>query len=369
MIYFDNAATTHKKPDSVIRAVRNSIKRYSANSGRGAHRLSLLASEAVYDARERVARFFGTGAPERVVFTYNTTYALNFAIKTIVKPSSHVLISNLEHNSVVRPLARLEDTIGIEYTTFNALADNLYEEITGHILPQTKAIVCTLSSNVIGKRIPVELLVDIKRKYGVKLIMDAAQAAGHRRINIGGSEFDALCFPAHKAMMGIMGTGVCIFGDEYVPESLIEGGSGTSSKSPYMPSALPEALEAGTLGLPGIVALSEGIKFLEDYGLCEVERRLGELTELLIDRINSVNGARVAGGEDGVVSFLVRDMESERTAAGLNDMGFCTRAGLHCSPLAHRALGTLESGTVRASLSVFNTKRELDAFYRALTKI
>ena len=166
-----------------------------------------------------------------------------------------------------------------------------------------------------------------------------------------------------------MGTGVCIFGKDYTPRLFIEGGSGTSSKSLYMPEVLPEALEAGTLGLPGIVALSEGVRFLEVYGPCEVERRLAHLTDLLKERILAVDGTRIIGAQNGVVSFLLRDVGSEQTAALLDKDGICTRAGLHCAPLAHETLGTRDTGAVRASLSVFNTEREVDAFYKSLRKI
>ena len=369
MIYFDNAATTYKKPHRVIRAVEKCIKKYSANPGRGAHRLSISASEVVYDARESIARFFGMDAPERVVFTYNTTYALNIAIKTIISPSSHVIISNLEHNSVLRPIHKLKDIAGVQYSVFNAMADDLYAEIVSHIRSDTQAIVCTAASNVTGLQLPLEILSDIKKRFNLRLIIDGAQAAGHKKINLSLLSFDAFCFPAHKAMLGIMGTGACIFGDEYTPKSLIEGGSGTSSRDLYMPSVLPEAIEAGTLGLPGIVALAEGVRFLEDYGIDNVERRLNFLTDRLLDRISSVCGVRIIGAEGGVVSFLLRDMGSERTAAVLDEKGICVRAGLHCSPLAHTTLGTIETGAVRASLSIFNTEREIDRFYGALKEI
>ncbi len=369
MIYFDNAATTYKKPHSVIRAVEKCIKKYSANPGRGAHRLSVSASELVYDARECIARFFGIDAPERVVFTYNTTYALNIAIKTLINPSSHVIISNLEHNSVLRPIHKLKETIGVEYGVFNAMADDLYAEIVSHIRPDTQAIVCTAASNVTGLRLPLGILSDIKKRFGLKLIIDGAQSAGHEKINLGNLSFDAFCFPAHKSMLGIMGTGVCIFGDNHIPRSLIEGGSGTSSKDLHMPSLLPETVEAGTLGLPGIVALAEGVRFLEGYGIDNVERRLDLMTDLLHDRISSIRGARIIGAEGGVVSFLLRDMGSERTADLLDERCICVRSGLHCSPLAHTTLGTIETGATRASLSIFNTEREIDRFYKVLKEI
>ena len=191
MIYFDNAATTYKKPHRVIRAVEKCIKKYSANPGRGAHRLSISASEVVYDARESIARFFGMDAPERVVFTYNTTYALNIAIKTIISPSSHVIISNLEHNSVLRPIHKLKDIAGVQYSVFNAMADDLYAEIVSHIRSDTQAIVCTAASNVTGLQLPLEILSDIKKRFNLRLIIDGAQAAGHKKINLSTLSFDA----------------------------------------------------------------------------------------------------------------------------------------------------------------------------------
>ena len=194
MIYFDNAATTYKKPDNVVRAVRSCIRKYSANPGRGAHKLALLASEAVFDARERVAHFFSTDSAERVIFTYNTTYALNLAIKTIVEPGSHVLISNLEHNSALRPVHKLKDTVGVRYDVFDAMAGDLHAEITKCITQKTSTIICTAASNVTGYQIPLGVLSDIKRKYGVKLIIDGAQAAGHKKIDLGGIDFDAFAF-------------------------------------------------------------------------------------------------------------------------------------------------------------------------------
>ncbi len=369
MIYFDNAATTYKKPTSVIREVNRCMRKYSANPGRGAHRMSLAASEAVYNARERIAHFFSADSAEKVVFTYNTTYALNLAIKTLVKPNSHVIISNLEHNSVLRPIHKLKQTAGIEYSVFDAMANNLYSEITKCVRPETQAIVCTAASNVTGHQIPLDILSDIKREHNIKLIIDAAQAAGHRKIDLHAISADAFCFPAHKAMLGIMGTGVCIFADEHITDTLIEGGSGTSSKSLYMPDVLPEAVEAGTLGLPGIVALSEGIAFIQEYGICEVERRIAALTDMLVDRLEAIKRVRVVGAKDGVASFLLDEEGSEHTAALLDKHGICTRAGLHCSPIAHQTLGTLQTGTVRASLSIFNTEREIDCFYRILRKI
>lgn len=369
MIYFDNAATTYKKPAGVIREVNRCIKKYSANPGRGVHSMALKAGEAVYNAREGVARFFSVDSAEKVVFTYNTTYALNLAIKTLIKPNSHVIISNLEHNSVLRPIHKLKETLGIEYSVFNAMANDLYSEITRHIRPDTQAIVCTAASNVTGRQLPMEILSKIKRERNIKLIIDAAQAAGHRRIDLHALSVDAFCFPAHKAMLGIMGTGVCLFDDKYAAGTLIEGGSGTSSKSLYMPNMLPEAVEAGTLGIPGIVALSEGIAFLESYGIDEVEERICKLTQIMIERLECVKGARIVGAQDGVVSFLINDMGSEHTAALLDKHGICTRAGLHCSPMAHEALGTLQTGTVRASLSIFNTEREIDRFYQILRDI
>jgi len=369
MIYFDNAATTNRKPREVYSAVAKSIKKYSANSGRSSHKLALRAGEAIYEARERVARFFGITEAERVIFTYNATYALNIAIKTLIKEGCHIIISDMEHNSTLRPIKKLCDKYGCEYSVFDSNANNLFFEIERHIRGDTAAIISTISSNVTGREISLFCLSEVKKKHNLKLIVDASQAAGHKNINLSLYDVDAFAAPSHKALFGIMGGGFCIFKNEEIKEGLIEGGSGSQSKSEYMPIFLPEALEAGTLGLPSIVALSAGIEYINKVGIFEIEGKINALTDELLARLNSVQRVNVVGGMSGVISFLIDGIGVEEVARRLDENGICTRAGLHCAPLAHKTLGTIDTGTVRVSLSYFNKISEIDKLYRVLNQI
>lgn len=368
MIYFDNAATTLKKPESVYKAVQDVIKRYSANPGRSGHKLSIKASELVYEAREEVARLFGITAPENVIFTYNATYAINFAVKTLITDRCHVIISDLEHNSVLRPVERLRDTLGVEYSVYNSGAKNISEEIEHHIRADTRAIITTLVSNVTGAEIPVQVLSDLKIKHNLLLIVDASQAAGHIPCNLDKCECDAFAAPAHKALFGIMGLGFCIF-KSAPSETLIEGGSGSESMSIHMPERLPERLEAGTVALPAICALGAGAKYLNYIGVATVADRIERLCKHMEERLDAIKGIRLYGAKHGIVSFNASEKSPEYISRELDKNGICTRSGLHCAPLAHKTLGTLDGGTVRASLSYFNTEKEIDAFYKVLRNI
>lgn len=368
MIYFDNAATTYKKPDSVIHAVKRCVKSYSANPGRSGHRLSLFASEVLYDSRVKVARLFNYPRPENVVFTLNATYGLNMALKTLINKKGHVIISDREHNSVLRPLKMLCDTVGVEYSVYNSRADNVFLEIERHIRPDTYAIISTLMSNVTGEVIPLFLLSELKRKHKLVLIVDASQAAGHFPIDLSDIAFDALVAPGHKALFGIMGAGFVIF--DNAPEiSFIEGGSGSDSRNEYMPKYLPELMEAGTVPLPAITALGAGIDFITRISVPCIEGRISYLTRLLYASISNIKGVNVYGSENGIVAFNVSGMLAEDVSERLSDRGICVRSGLHCAPLAHKSIGTYDVGCVRASLSYFNTEREIKRFCDALSKI
>ena len=368
MIYLDNAATTNKKPKTVYKAVSDSLKNISANAGRGAHTLSLRAAKSVYETRETLCEFMGFSAPERVVFTLNATYALNMAIKGLIREKCHVIISDLEHNSVLRPINKLKKELGISYSIFCSSASDIYKEIESCIRPDTKAIVSTLASNVSGKEIPFDILSKIANKRGLKLIVDASQYIGHKKINLKETPCSALCAPAHKGLFGIMGLGFAVF-DESEVNTLIEGGSGNLSKSLDMPPLLPERLEGGTLPIPAISALHEGVRYIESVGFSKIESKSKRLTELCAEMILSVPGSVIYGKNLGIVSFNLKGLNSEEVCYELDRYGICVRGGLHCSPLAHESLGTSEFGAVRVSLSHFNNERELYALYKALKRI
>ena len=368
MIYLDNAATTFPKPKCVIEATTKCIKEYCGNPGRSSHRLSLKTSEKIYEARERISDFLGISNPESVVFTQNATHALNLAIKTTVTPNSHVLISDIEHNSVLRPVHSLKNKIGVEYSVFESKG-NLEENISSKITPKTKYIISSLASNVIGREIHLMELSEIAKKYGLSLITDASQLIGHKKINLTDTPCDVLCAPAHKALFGIQGAGFCVFMDKLKRDTIFEGGSGNDSKNLMMPEFLPERFEAGTLSSPAIISLLSGIEFINRVGIDEIEEKIFFLTEKYADVINSIKNAILYEYGNGVISFNILNTPAENISKELDKYGICTRSGLHCSPLAHKTVGTLNIGTVRISLSYLNAKKEIDEFYKRLKEI
>ncbi|MBO5907194.1 MAG: aminotransferase class V-fold PLP-dependent enzyme [Clostridia bacterium] len=368
MIYFDNAATTYKKPKSVLRALNYCLKKCGGNPGRSSHALSERAGEIIYDTRERVAELLSIDAPERVVFTYNATHAINLAIKSFVTEKCHLICSDIEHNSVIRPLEKLKKELSIEYSTFDS---NLNPEkaISPLIREDTKGIISTLASNVTGKRIDIGALYKIAKEHGLFLIVDASQAIGHTEIDLSTTPCDVLCAPGHKALFGIQGVGFAVFRDIERKETLYEGGSGYDSTNTEMPALLPEGYEAGTPATPAIAALGGGIDFIKRVGIDAIERKIELMTEALISRIGSVRDTILYPSAFGTVGFNIKNLPSSYTGGVLSSNGICARGGLHCAPSVHKKLGTLECGIVRLSLSYFNTMREIDDFYKILKSI
>lgn len=368
MIYFDNGATTYPKPRCVVSGVTSTIRYKCGNPSRSSHRLSLLAGEEVYKTREAVAELLNAPFAENVVFTYNATYALNMAIKTLINEKCHVIISDIEHNSVRRPLKVLSDKIGIDISEYDSSLP-LEEAIIPLIRPDTAAIVSTLASNVTGKEIDFSALSDIAKRYSLKLIVDASQAAGHRPIDLSKYECDALCAPAHKALFGIQGAGFVYFKDRCRRGDFIEGGSGTNSLEAEMPTLLPEGYEAGTLSVPAISALRYGIEFIRDIGIGNIEHHLNKLRALTAEGMRGTAGVTLYESYGGNVIFNLWDMTSHKLAGILDENDICTRGGLHCAPSAHIKLGTLDRGVVRVSFSILNTIDEVEYFVRTVRRI
>jgi cysteine desulfurase family protein len=368
MIYLDNAATSYPKPEGVKREILQCIDVFGGNPGRSSHRLAMLASEKIYDCRCRVCDFFGASLPENVVFTYNATYALNMAIKTEYKVNSHILISDMEHNSVYRPVYSLKKNGLCSFDIFSSEGD-VVDNISKLIKKNTDMLICTHISNVSGRVLPIDKIGELCKKHGIYFIVDAAQSAGHKKIRLDEFHCDALCAPAHKGLFGIQGCGFVIFNKRRNKRTFIEGGSGVNSASPFMPIDSPEMYEAGTLSTPAISALAEGIRFIEDITLPELEQREKTLRYFLSDRLCSIKGITVQDLERecaSVISFYSDTTPSDIIGAYLDEKGICVRTGLHCSPLAHKALRSPESGSVRVSLSYFNTIKDIDTFYQAL---
>lgn len=371
MIYFDNAATTFPKPATVTDEVHRCICSYCGNPGRGAHPLAMRVAEKIYACREALSAFFDADAPERVIFMPSTTYALNLAVKGLIPNGAHVLISELEHNAVLRPLVRLREERGVTFDCFPVLGLTEEEILTGirtRLKKKTAAIVCQHASNICSVVLPIKRIGALCREKGLLFIVDAAQSAGRLPISVKEAKIDALALPGHKSLYGIQGCGALILGEGILPTPLAEGGSGVDSLSPGMPKKPPERYEAGTLPTPAIVGLLEGVEYLRGVGIGEAEAHEKRLFLALRERMEALPGIRVYQPETpgAVLLFNKENLPPARVGEELAKRGICVRAGLHCAPLAHNAIGTGSGGAVRVSFGMFNTLREVDTLWRAL---
>ena len=368
MIYLDNAATSYPKPRTVIRETINCIKKYCANSGRSSHKLAIRTSEEIYGTRSAVCDFLSYDKPENVCFTSNATYALNIAIKTLITAPCHILISDIEHNSVLRPVQKLKETLNVEYSCFSTDGD-IEANIKSQLKSNTLAIICNLMSNVTGEELPLAILSKIAKNHGLILIVDASQLLGHNAVNLSDNPCDALCAPGHKGLYGIQGCGFVVFGKKVPRETLIEGGSGTESLRLSMPHFSPERFEAGTLPTPSIVALHAGIEFVKNHGIENVKEKIDSLTQIFKERLAAIKDIECFGGKNGIISFRIRNLPASYVADELDRFNIYTRSGLHCAPLIHKKLGTLDSGLVRISLSLLTKESYADQLYIALQSI
>ena len=381
LIYLDNAATTHPKPRRVYEESDSCLRTYCGNPGRSGHPLAMLASEKIFECRELVSAFFGSSKPENVVFTQNATYALNMAIKGLINKGDHVLISDMEHNSVFRPIAIAAKSGYIDYDVFPTVKngrsmplDEIRRGILSLIRPgKTRLLVAAHVPNITSAVRPINMIGDLCRRNGILFVCDAAQSAGHIPIDIKAAKIDVLCAPAHKGLFGIQGCGFMLLGDDCPPlRTLTEGGNGVNSLDSDMPELSPERYESGTLPTPAIAALSEGIKFLSEISPAEIRRH----EEMLFARLASTLTSEklrakiyMPSSYGSVLLFNIPGRPSDEIGRLLSKRGICIRSGYHCSALGHKTLGTLDSGALRASFSIFNTKEDVDALYRALLDI
>ncbi len=363
MIYFDNAATTGRKPSVAVREVMDAIKNYSANPGRSGHNLSVGASEKIYNVREELAEFFGCENAENVAFTHNCTHALNCVIKGLVSKGQHVVVSSLEHNSVIRPLYAIGADVQIAKVSLNDDIKTV-AEFENAIKPYTRLVICTGASNVLGKKLPITEIGSLCKNRNVLFAVDAAQLAGTSVINMVEQNIDFLCIASHKGLYAPMNTGVLI-ARKLLEKSLIEGGTGSDSINHSHPLTLPESVEAGTVNVAGIFGIKGGLDFVKRKGIENIKKYEDMLCERLYCGLKTNKDAVLYCEYNRhkfspVISFNYKDYSSEKTAALLNDSGIAVRAGLHCAPTAHSQIGTLERGTVRVSPSVFNTVQEVE---------
>ena len=374
-IYLDNAATSHPKPEPVVRAAVAAMTEANANPGRSGHARALAAARLVLDAREALARLIGAGNAMSVIHCFNCTDALNLAIKGALRLGDHVIATALEHNSVLRPLCGLAARNRIGLTLIEPRPDGFVDpdDVARSVTDRTALIVCTHASNVTGAIQPVAAIGQVARRCGVKYLIDGAQALGAMPVDVGALGCDLYAFPGHKSLLGPQGTGGLYIRPGIALNPLREGGTGSASDSVLQPAELPERYESGTVNLPGIAGLGAGVKYVASR-LSQIMMHERELTGALLEGLAGVPGiALYSPGEEaaraGIVTFNVGDLTSTQAADALSERGFAVRGGLHCAPRAHRFLGTLARGAVRASVGYANTFEEIDAFIDAVKKL
>ncbi len=377
MIYLDNAATSWPKPESVYRAMDKFMREDAGNPGRGGHSLAIAAERAIDETRVLVARLINAPEPERIIFTFNCTDALNLGLKGLLKPGDHVITSRIGHNSLARPLTKLEGQ-GVRITRLapsNEAGLLSAEDIEGAIEEDTKLVVVTHASNVTGIVQPVEEYGAVVRKRGRILMVDAAQTAGAFPIDVQAANIDLLAFSGHKGLLGPTGTGVLYIGDRVDLDSLREGGTGSHSEQEEQPFELPNRYESGTPNTVGIAGLGAGLKYIHEEGVEKIRLHERSLRKQLAEGLARIPGVTLHGPGDTyeqapIVSFNLNGWDPLEAAAVLDQaFDIKMRAGLHCAAAAHKTFGTYPRGTVRASPGCFNTASEIELALEAMAKI
>lgn len=375
LIYLDNAATTLHKPPQVAEAVKQAILT-AGNAARGAHGASMQASRTVFETRQKLARLLGCPQADHVVFTANSTMALNIAINGILSPEDRAISTDLEHNSVLRPLYALQEQgMELDFVRADRQGNIRYEDFAPLFRPNTRAVVCTHASNLTGNMLDIARIAEIAHEHGALLIVDASQTAGTVPIDMTALGVDVLCFTGHKGLMGPQGTGgLCIRpGVDIRP--LLRGGSGVHSFDRHQPEVYPTRLEAGTLNSHGIAGLDAAADYLLEVGVDAIHWKEQALMRRFYEGVRRIDGVTVYGDftapqRVAIVALNIRDYDSAEISDVLSaDYGIATRPGAHCAPRMHEALDTVQQGVVRFSFSVFNTEEEIDAAIAAVTEL
>ncbi len=375
-VYFDNAATSYPKPPSVYEAINFTLQHVGANPGRGEHSLSQSANRIIFKARETIAEFFNIPNSRNIVFTSNGTEAINLALKGFLKPGDHGIISSMEHNSVVRPLNSLKND-GVNVTIVQCDKEGKLnpDYVFKEIKKNTRLIVLTHASNVTGTILPVEEIGEIAAKKGIPLLVDAAQTAGTIPIDVVRNNISLLACPGHKSLLGPQGTGFLYICEGFNLKPLIEGGTGSNSELSEQPDFLPDRFQSGTLNTPGIAGLKAGIEFINKKSIQTIKEHEDMLSKTFINKLKEINRVRIYGPlsikeKTAVVSFNIKGKDSADIATALDEKyQIMVRVGLHCSPHAHKTIGTFPDGTIRVSFSIFNTVHEIDYFIDSLKVI
>jgi cysteine desulfurase family protein len=377
MIYFDNAATSWPKPARAIEAMSHFMTEVGANPGRSAHHLSVQAGRIVYETREALARLFNMDDPLRIVFGLNATEALNLALRGLLRPGDHVVTSSMEHNSVMRPLRALEEQGVVEVEAVPCSSEGFLDpaDLEAAIGPHTRMIALNHGSNVVGSLLPVAEAGEIARAYDVLLLVDAAQTAGAYHLDMKAMQVDLLAFTGHKTLFGPQGTGGLCIGERVDVDDLQplkQGGTGSRSDHEEQPAFLPDKYESGTVNTVGLAGLRAGVEFVLERGVENIRVREVELTQRLIEGLLDIPGVMLYAGHDAemqmaTISFNVEGLAPSEVGLRLDEeYNIMSRVGLHCAPAAHRTIGTFPVGTVRFSLSYFNTVEDVDEALRAV---
>ena len=374
MIYFDNAATTFPKPQCVTEEITRCIKKYCGNPGRSSHYLSLKSAEKIFETRTLLSEMFNCEV-ENIVFTYNTTYALNFAIKSLLKFSTNVLISEIEHNSVLRPITKLARDKLCTYDIFSVkgATDEIIENIKSKITSNTSMLICTHTSNIGAITLPIKEIGALCKEKNLTFIVDGAQSAGIHKIDLKEMNINALCIPAHKGLYGPQGAGAILYNNvEKFQRTIIEGGTGINSLEVAMPDFLPEMQEGGTLPTPSIAGWCEALKWIKSLDIDKIRSHEEDLYSICLNKLKENNRIITYEANHHLGNTLIFNVKNTTPSIICHEFDknkICLRGGFHCTPLAHKFLNTGEFGAIRISFSVFNTRSEVYHFIDILNEI
>ncbi|TKJ88949.1 cysteine desulfurase [Paenibacillus sp. CFBP13512] len=377
IIYLDHAATSFPKPPEVSQALLYALEQASANPGRGSHRMAVQASRELFQCRKTLSKLLDVHNPVDIAFTANTTVALNMAIQGYLEAGDHVISTMTEHNSVRRPLEALKRSIGIEvtYIAVDAQGEINLAEVNQAFTPRTRLLVCNHSSNLLGSILPIAELSSIAHDHGAKILVDIAQSAGHIPVHLSQWKIDMAAFPGHKGLLGPQGTGGLYIAPDMDLNPWIYGGTGSQSEEINQPNVRPDRYEAGTPNTPGIAGLQAGARYVLERSVTKIAEEEQILTQMMIKKLLNIQGVHVLGPEigkerTGIVSFIMEHKDSAEIAFRLDrEFGIAVRAGMHCTPLAHIAAGTLATGAVRASVGYRSTVNDIDRLIEAIQYI
>ncbi|GIO32782.1 MULTISPECIES: aminotransferase class V-fold PLP-dependent enzyme [Paenibacillus] len=376
-IYLDHAATSWPKPPEVLQAMQKAMEEAAANPGRGSHQMAVKASRVLFEGRKALSQLFQVRNQNDIIFTYNTTEALNLAIKGLLQPGDRVVATMVEHNSVRRPLEYLKRVAGVQvdYIPVNGQGQLDMARLKAALEQRPKLVVSTHSSNLLGSLLPIAEIGELARRYGAVFLVDAAQSAGCLEIDVSAMNIDLLAFPGHKGLLGPQGTGGLYISPTVELEPLLHGGTGSQSEEKEQPTIRPDRYEAGTPNTPGIAGLKAGVDQVLKLTPRRIYEHEWELTQRIMEGLQSIAEIRILGPEagqprTGIVSFVSTERDSSEIAFKLDrEYGIAVRAGMHCTPLAHEAVDTLQTGAVRISVGVNTTREEADAAIDAVREI